>query len=68
MLFLTNIVAGMMARMRQQMDYILKRFPPGNRTLEDSPFPGFPDIADLYLGKGNTTSVTKVGRKHALLR
>jgi hypothetical protein len=60
-------LAGMMARMRQQMDYILKRFPPGNRTLEDSPFPGFPDIADLDLGKGNTTSVTKVIDGHKVV-
>lgn len=39
------------------MDYLLRRLPLGNNTGEVAPFPGFPDID---LGKGNTTSVTKV--------
>lgn len=48
-----------MARMRQQLSQILGRLPekPG-----DTPFPELhlPNLGDIDLGKGNTTSVTKV--------
>lgn len=50
-----------MARMRQQMDFLFNRFPLGNSSREEGSFPsGFVGIPDLDLGKGNTTSVTKV--------
>ncbi|EFA02354.1 uncharacterized protein vir-1 [Tribolium castaneum] len=57
-------LAGMMARMRQQMEYLLNRLPVGNHTGVAAPFPGFPDID---LGKGNTTSVTKVIDGHKVV-
>ncbi|RZC36535.1 uncharacterized protein BDFB_013910, partial [Asbolus verrucosus] len=47
-----------------QMDYLLKGLPVGNRTIENSEFPGFPDID---LSKGNTTSITKVIDGHKVV-
>lgn len=54
-----------MTRMRQQMETLLKRFPPirSNSTEEIPEFPlgvDLPAFGDIDLGKGNTTSVTKV--------
>lgn len=65
---------SLMNRMRQQMEDILKRIPfirnNGTTSVEDG-FPGalpvFPPIGDIDLGKGNTTSVTKVIDGHKVV-
>ncbi|XP_018574240.1 uncharacterized protein LOC108913215 [Anoplophora glabripennis] len=63
---------GIMTRMRQQMDALLKRFPAirGNSTEDIPDFPigvGLPAFGDIDLSKGNTTSVTKVIDGHKVV-
>lgn len=59
-----------MRRMREQMGALLNRFGTSNGTIADvDDFSGFglPAIPDLDLGKGNTTSVTKVIDGHKVV-
>ncbi|KAL3266497.1 hypothetical protein HHI36_010667 [Cryptolaemus montrouzieri] len=62
---------SMMKRMREQMNALLNRFGSGNGTsitdVEDLPGFAFPSIPELDLGKGNTTSVTKVIDGHKVV-
>lgn len=61
---------SVMRRMREQMNSLLNGFGTSNGTLTDAgDFTGFglPAIPDLDLGKGNTTSVTKVIDGHKVV-
>lgn len=63
---------GMMTRMRQQMDTLLRRIPTirSNSTEQIPDFPigvDLPAFGDIDLGKGNTTSVTKVIDGHKVV-
>ncbi|XP_044748561.1 uncharacterized protein LOC123309480 isoform X2 [Coccinella septempunctata] len=61
---------GVMRRMREQMNALLNHFGSSNGTVtEVENFSGFglPGIPDLDLGKGNTTSVTKVIDGHKVV-
>ncbi|XP_023013082.1 virus-induced RNA 1 [Leptinotarsa decemlineata] len=73
-------IEGMMARLRQQMEAIFRRFPgirAGNSSDEAFDFPSFeeglpvlpnfPSLNPIDLGKGNTTSITKVIDGHKVI-
>lgn len=59
--YTTQIVAAMLARLRQQIGGAFGRRPNSNETEDVSfPVPELPAFPNIDLGKGNTTSVVKV--------
>ncbi|KAJ8922624.1 hypothetical protein NQ315_007656 [Exocentrus adspersus] len=65
-------LGGIMARMREQMEALLRNIPVvrGNSTEEIPDFPigvDLPSFGDIDLGKGNTTSVTKIIDGHKVV-
>lgn len=63
----SGIVSGIFTRMRQQLDQLLRSFGGGSAPGFPSVQSGFPQIPGLDLGKGNTTSVTKVIDGHKVV-
>lgn len=69
-------IESLMTRVRQQMESIMNRFPgfrTGNSSVEIPDFnsfgelPPFPQFDDVDLGKGNTTSETKIIDGHKVV-
>ncbi|XP_049825358.1 uncharacterized protein LOC109598540 isoform X2 [Aethina tumida] len=66
-------ITGLMTRIRQQMDQLIRNFPfPGSSNETDiAGFPDFsiggPQFPPIDLGKGNTTSVTKIIDGHKVV-